>query len=105
MVRAAPPVRTSGRPADDNTLVGVDDALATALGALDAGLAQDGGPRERRWRSKQRLALVVWGLGVGLAPLPGRPGQLGVGRTLPLRLEVGPWRPVGVKPQSRTSWR
>ena len=30
VVRAAPPVRTSGRPADDNTLVGVDDALAFA---------------------------------------------------------------------------
>ena len=54
-----------------------------------------GGPRERRWRSKQRLALVVWGLGVGLAPLPGRPGQLGVGRTLPLRLEVGPCMAAG----------
>ena len=54
---------------------------------------------------KKNAALVVWGLGVGLAPLPGRPGQLGVGRTLPLRLEVGPWRPAGVNPRSRTSWR
>eukprot|EP01051_Picozoa_sp_SAG22_P012439 SAG22_NODE_1294_length_4843_cov_7.543002_1_plen_33_part_10 len=29
-------VRTSGRPADDDVLAGVDDALAAALGALDA---------------------------------------------------------------------
>eukprot|EP01051_Picozoa_sp_SAG22_P017051 SAG22_NODE_2543_length_2462_cov_2.798561_2_plen_76_part_00 len=43
----APPtdslVQTSGRPADDDVLAGVDDALAAALGALDAGLANDGG--------------------------------------------------------------
>ena len=36
-------VRTSGRPADDDVLAGVDDALVAALGALDAGLADDGG--------------------------------------------------------------
>ena len=36
-------MRTSGRPADDDVLAGVDDALAAALGALDAGLADDGG--------------------------------------------------------------
>eukprot|EP01051_Picozoa_sp_SAG22_P035365 SAG22_NODE_16562_length_322_cov_1.497758_1_plen_67_part_10 len=36
-------VRTSGRPADDDVLPGVDDALAAALGGLDAGLADDGG--------------------------------------------------------------
>eukprot|EP01051_Picozoa_sp_SAG22_P001331 SAG22_NODE_51_length_24458_cov_19.853161_11_plen_68_part_00 len=36
-------VRTSGRPADDDVLAGVDDALAAALGALGAGLADDGG--------------------------------------------------------------
>eukprot|EP01051_Picozoa_sp_SAG22_P008721 SAG22_NODE_683_length_7924_cov_13.017508_7_plen_69_part_00 len=29
-------VRTSGRLADDDVLAGVDDALAAALGALDA---------------------------------------------------------------------
>eukprot|EP01051_Picozoa_sp_SAG22_P001109 SAG22_NODE_39_length_26283_cov_18.486653_8_plen_117_part_00 len=107
--------RTSGRPANDDVLAGVDDALAAALGALDAGLADDGGAAGAAEAQQAAagaggaveaqlaaLALVVGWLGAGVVPLL-RLGRLGAGVVPLLRpVWLGCLAQVGVVPRSLT---